>query len=147
MTLSRWLENRWLVPHEPSQEEISDLLALVDRDLDDAAIDRLSSDWRMSIAYNAALQLATIALAAEGLRGERTRTHERAILSLQFTVGLDPILVDILDGVRRKRNQSNYARAGTTSASEAAEVVSLATELRERVLNWLEQKHPELLPE
>ena len=35
--LRDWLANRWLVEHEPSREEIADLLAVVDRDLQDAA--------------------------------------------------------------------------------------------------------------
>ena len=36
MTLQSWLTNRWLVEHEPSAEEIADLLSVVDRDLPDA---------------------------------------------------------------------------------------------------------------
>jgi len=55
MTLQSWLENRWLTKHDPSPEEIADLLAVVDRDLEDAALDRLSPDGRLNIAYNAAL--------------------------------------------------------------------------------------------
>jgi hypothetical protein len=43
----------------------------------------LSDDWRLGITYNAALQLATIALAAEGFRAGRERRHERTILSLR----------------------------------------------------------------
>ena len=118
MTLESWRENRWLTKHDPSPEEIADLLAVVDRDLEDAALDQLSPDGRLNIAYNAALQLATLALAAEGYRPERQRSHERAIQSLRLTIAADARLVDTLDGVRRKRNLSNYDRAGTTSARE-----------------------------
>ncbi len=75
MSLSDWLANRWLVEHRGSPEEIADLLAVVDRDLEDAALDRLSSDWRLGISYNAALQLAILALAAEGYRTDRQRAH------------------------------------------------------------------------
>src|SRR5207244_11582993 len=60
---------------------------LVDRDLTVAATPRLSDDWRLGITYNAALQLATIALAAEGYRAARERHHERTILSLRDTIG------------------------------------------------------------
>ena len=145
MSLSDWLANRWLEPHEASPEEVRDLLALVDRDLGDAAIDRLSADWRLGIAYNAALQLATLALAASGYRPTRIRGHERAIQSLRHTVGLDGIVVDTLDAVRRKRNLSSYERAGTTSPSEAEEVYQLVEGLRVQVVTWLEKHHPELL--
>jgi hypothetical protein len=61
------------VEHEPTPEEISDLLAVVDRDLQDAAVESLSPDWKLSIAYNGALQLAILALAAEGFRPARLR--------------------------------------------------------------------------
>jgi hypothetical protein len=82
VSLSDWLANRWIVAYEPSVEEITDLFAVIDRDLEDASVPRLSEDWRLGIAYNAALQLATLALAAEGYRPGRERAHERAILSL-----------------------------------------------------------------
>jgi len=41
-----------------------DLLGVVERDLADGATEGLSADGRMNIAYNAALQAATAALAA-----------------------------------------------------------------------------------
>ena len=145
MSLSAWLANRWLVEHRVSQEEIADLLAVVDRDLEDAALDRLSSDWRLGISYNAALQLAILALAAEGYRVDRQRAHERAILSLRFTVELEKDHIAVLDGVRRKRNIANYERAGTASAGEAEEVFQLACDLRTRVMEWLKRNHPHLL--
>jgi hypothetical protein len=147
MTLRSWLENRWLVEHDPSREEVGDLIAVIDRDLENAAHEALSPDWRLSIAYNAALQSAILALAAEGFRAERQRAHERAIQSLALTIGADARLVDTLEGVRRKRNLSNYERAGTTSPSEADEVWQLAARLRERVMAWLAERHPHLLPD
>jgi hypothetical protein len=145
MNLPSWLENRWLAEHETSRNEVADLLALVDRDLADSALQQLSPDWRMGIAYNAALQLATLALAASGYRPGRDRAHERTIQSLRYTVALDQATVDVLDTVRRKRNASSYDRAGLTSATEAAEVHDLAVALRARVLVWLRQEHPELV--
>jgi hypothetical protein len=145
MTLQTWLKNRWLTKHQRSPEEVADLLAIVDRDLEDASVDRLSPDWRLSIAYNAALQLATLALAAEGYRPERLRAHERAIQSLRLTIAADSRFVDTLDGVRRKRNHTNYERAGTTSPSEANEVYRLAIRLREDVVKWLVDRHPDLV--
>jgi hypothetical protein len=119
MTLNNWLENRWVTEHTPSREEVTDLLAVVDRDLEDAAITGLSADWRLGIAYNAALQLSILALAAEGYRAERQRMHERAIQSLRNTIGLDQSTIDALDVIRRKRHQSNYERAGTAPKSRA----------------------------
>lgn len=56
VSLQDWLANRWLVAHEPNEQEIAALFAVVDRDLEDAAVPRLSNDWRLGITYNAALQ-------------------------------------------------------------------------------------------
>jgi hypothetical protein len=146
MSLNDWLANRWIVAHETSRSEIADLLAVVQRDLEDAHVPRLSDDWRLGITYNAALQLANLALAAEGYRPARERAHERAILSLRFTIGADVEAVDLLDRVRRKRNQINYELAGSTSTAEADELFALVTALREQVLTWLEAHHPMLAP-
>jgi hypothetical protein len=145
MTLNDWLENRWLTEHEPSREEVADLFAVVERDLEDAAIDGLSADRRLSIAYNAALQLSILALAAEGYRAERQRVHERAIQSLRYTIGLDQSAVDTLDVIRRKRHQSNYERAGTASPSEATEVLEIAKDLNSKIREWFKEKHPNLV--
>lgn len=145
MTLRDWRENRWLVEHVTSREEIAELLAVVERDLADAAIERLSPDWRLGIAYNAALQLATAALAATGYRPGRERAHERTILSLRHTVELDQADVDLLDAVRRRRNITSYERAGTTSVTEAEEVYRMAARLDATIRGWLRDEHPALL--
>jgi hypothetical protein len=144
--LSDWLANHWIVEHEPSVEELTDLFAVIDRDLEDASVPRLSEDWRLGIAYNAALQLATLALAAEGYRPGRERAHERAILSLRFTLGTSAKTVDVIDAVRRKRNQINYERAGTTSTAEANEFYEVAVALRAEVVRWLRKNHRALCP-
>jgi hypothetical protein len=146
MTSQSWLANRWLTEHETSREEVRELLALVERDLRDAGVEGLSADWGVSIAYNAALQLATLALAVSGYRAARERSHERVIQSLRFTIGAEMELIDTLEGVRRRRNLGNYERAGAASPSEAAEVRTLAFELRARVYRWLEREHANLLP-
>jgi hypothetical protein len=144
--LNDWLVNRWIVVHEPSAGEMTDLFAVIDRDLEDASVPRLSEDWRLGIAYNAALQLATLALAAEGFRPARERAHERALVSLRFTIGAPAAMVDLIDTVRRKRNLINYERAGTTSAAEAEEFFDVAATLRADVVRWLRKKHRTLLP-
>jgi hypothetical protein len=146
VSLADWLANRWIVAHEPTVEEMADLFAVVDRDLEDAGLPGLSADRQLSVAHNAALQLATLALAAEGFRPGRERAHERAILSLRHTAGIEARTVDLLDAVRRKRNQINYEHAGATSAADAAAFHKVVTDLRGEVVRWLEKKHPALVP-
>jgi len=81
MSLKQWLDNGWLKKHETGKQEIANLFQIVDRDLKDAQAKNISQDWRFGIAYNAALKLCTILLAAEGYRPERTLQHYRAILT------------------------------------------------------------------
>lgn len=71
MSLQDWLSNRWLTEHETSPQEIADLLGVIDRDLADCQTAGLSPDWKLTIAYNAALQVATAALAVAGYRAGR----------------------------------------------------------------------------
>jgi len=47
------------------------LFGVADRDLRDCQVRGLSADWRLNIAYNAALQIATVALAAAGYRAAK----------------------------------------------------------------------------
>lgn len=141
------LRKGWLVEHRSSRREVGDLLSLVDRDICESQVPGLTSDWRLNIAYNAALQAATVALAASGYRASREAPHLRVIQSLEFTIGADKEFIGELDGFRKKRNVSDYERAGLVTDGEAEEMRNLAIRLREDVLAWLREKHPALLPE
>ena len=88
MGLKDWLKNGWLVEHAPSPEETRAHLGVVARDLQDCALPGLSPDRKLAIAYAAALQAATAALAAEGFRASRDAHHYRVIESLAHTLGL-----------------------------------------------------------
>jgi hypothetical protein len=146
VSLSDWARNGWLVEHKTSPQEINGLLGVADRDLRDCAAKGLSDDWRLAIAYNAALQCATAALAASGYRASRESHHFRIIQSLSLTLGVDDKLVAQLDAFRKKRNVSDYERAGAVSGAEADAIAALARTLRKRVEDWLRQNHPALLP-
>jgi hypothetical protein len=145
MSLGDWLRNSWLVEHKTSREEIAGLLAIVERDLANAKVAGLSDDWRLSIAYNAALQAATAALAAAEYRAVREQHHYRTIQSLALTIGWPAPKVDRFDRLRKKRNIIGYESAGVVSEREAQEMHELATGLRNDVLAWLEKQHPKLL--
>lgn len=145
MSLSDWERNAWLVAHTTSRQEIEGLLGVADRDLRDCAAKGLSDDWRLAIAYNAALQCATAALAACGYRAAREAHHFRIAQSLSLTLAVDSTLVAQLDAFRKKRNISDYERAGSVSAAEADEIATLARDLRKRLEKWLRKNHPELI--
>jgi hypothetical protein len=145
MTLHDWLRNSWLEEHQPSLRETSDLLAAAESDLCNAQVPRLSADWRMSIAYNAALRLTNVALAACGFRAARDAHHYRLIQSLELTISLDAGKVRQFEAFRKKRNISNYDRSGSVSTREAQEMLALAQFLQQAVVNWLRANHPDLL--
>src|SRR5260370_3580945 len=129
-TLADWHKNGWLKEHKPSREEIADLFAVADRDLAACQTPGLINDWRFNIAYNAALQLASAALAASGYQAERANHHYRVLHSLEFTLGADPATIRKLDVFRKKRNITDYERAGTISDIEAADMLDLPGKLR-----------------
>lgn len=67
MSLRDWVQYGWLTEHKSSREEIKNLLGLAHRDLRACQVKGLDADWRFAIAYNAALQAATAALAATAI--------------------------------------------------------------------------------
>lgn len=144
MSLNDWQTNGWLASHRTSRQEISDLLEVVDRDLEQAQTPGLIPDWKLNIAYNAALQAGVAALAAAGYRPSRDNKHFRVIQSLAFTIGLGRGEVLLLDQFRKKRNVSDYERAGLVSDQEASEMLELAREIQRQLLIWLKANYPHL---
>jgi hypothetical protein len=142
LSLSDWATNGWLTEHQSSAEEIHNLLGLADRDLRMSRIKDLDADWKFTIAYNAALQAATAALAAAGYRAAREAHHYRVIESLELTIQADPKLVRRFDAFRKKRNFSSYEASGMISEKEATEMHELAATLRADVSRWIAKKHP-----
>lgn len=82
MNLQNWEQKGWVERHKSSPQEIEELFQVADRDLKDCHARELSDDWRLNIAYNAALQSAKAALAAAGYRASREAHHFRVIQSL-----------------------------------------------------------------
>jgi hypothetical protein len=133
VSLKEWLRNAWLIEHKASPQEIRHLLRLADRDLTDCRNESLSIDWRFNIAYNAALQCATAALAAAGYRAAKEAHHYRVIQSLRYTLRSDEKLILKLDAFRKKRNISEYDHAGSVTKVELRDMIDLATDLRKSV--------------
>ena len=145
MSLQQWLEYGWLRAHKSSKKEISDLFQIIDRDLQDAAGD-ISTDWRFGIAYNAALKLCTILLYAEGYRPEKNLQHYRTIQALPLILGKRHEQdAKYLDTCRNKRNVAEYDYVGGITKDDVAELVSYVNELRDEVLRWLNENHPEFI--
>ena len=145
MSLEEWLDYKWLIPHTTSHQEISGLIAIVDRDIREAQLQGLSADWRLNIAHNAVLQAANAALAASGYRASRDSHHYRIIQSLELTISLDSNTIDIINKLHKKRNMASYTSVDAVSEGEADEMLRLAKDIRQRVGQWLQDNKPELL--
>ena len=145
MSLQDWERNGWVEKHKTSPQEIEELFQIADRDLKDCQARDLSDDWQLNIAYNAALQSAKAALAAAGYRASREAQHFRIIQSLAFTLRLEKSLIDKLDKFRKKRNISDYERAGLVSESEVKEAIDLTYQLRKQAEEWIRTNHSHLL--
>ena len=130
MNLENWAKNGWLRSHKPTQQEVSDLLEIVDRDLKDAE-GEISADWRFGIAYNAALKLCTILMHASGYRPEKTLQHFRTLAALPLILGDErKDDANYLDKCRMKRNTVEYDSAGAATEKDADELIKFVKELR-----------------
>lgn len=143
--MKQWHEHGWLRPEPTSRDEIANLLAIVERDLGDAA-GSISADWRFGIAYNAALKLCTVLLRAEGYRPAHGLQHYRTIQAMPLILGAEKKAdAGYLDTCRVKRNKVEYDFVGGATDRDADELIAFVEALRDEVLHWLERQHPELL--
>ena len=147
MSLKLWLEKGWLKEHKPTSREIAELLAVADRALRDCQIPELSSEGKLNMAHNAALQSSTAALAAAGYKSSREAYHYYVIESLSFTLRMDGSIIRSLHKLRRKRNISDYERPQTITEQEARDMIRLAKLVCQQVEEWIRNNYKELAEE
>lgn len=145
MSLTDLLSNRKIRTHTTSAEELEGLREVVNRDIADASIEALSDDRRFATAYNAVLQLSTMALACAGYRvssgaGHHLKTFE-AVKSALGTPEAES-LADYFDLCRRKRNKIDYDSAEVVSETEASELLQKTLEFQKHVEEWITNNHP-----
>ena len=108
----------------------------------------MSLDRRFATAYSGALRLATMVLAASGLRVTAQRGHHavtwQALPELMGEAMRETAVY--FDSCRALRNVTDYDRAGIVSAAEVAELRREAAALRTAVLGWLAEEYPGLAP-
>lgn len=90
----------------PDREQAMRLLAAAERNLADAQLAALSNENRFDAAYKAIMQLAMLALHANGFRTLTSRPghHQTAIQTLPQTIGLPVERMIVLDALRKQRN-------------------------------------------
>ena len=130
----------------PERAQVARMLAAAERNLADAQLAGLSAENRFDVAYKAIMQLAMVALYANGYRTLTSRPghHQTAIQTLPLTVGLPGEKVRVLDALRKQRNLSDYS-GDLVPDSTMNECVASATALFAHVQGWLQANKPELL--
>ena len=125
---------------------VAKLISAAERNIADAQLRGLSTENRFDAAYKAVMQLAMLALAANGYRTLTSKPghHQTAIQTLPLTVGLSRPLVILLDALRKQRNLADYSGDLVPDAI-AAECLTSAKELLVHVRAWLKANKPELL--
>lgn len=122
------------------------LLRVADRDLGDARVEAVSVDTRFRLGYQAAFALATIVLAASGVRTTGVSHHLVTWRVLPELLGADfQDLAAYFDQVRGKRNVAAYDRAFEIADHELRELIEEVTKFRPVVLSWLKRHHRSLV--
>lgn len=147
MNLKKYVDEGKICLHKTSKEEIHQLLNVVERDINDAAITALSADRRHATAYNAALQLATIILYASGYRAKAKVGHHWVTLTLlPELMGKDKnTIARYFNTCREKRNVTDYDLAGHVTAKEVENLLKEVAHFKKEVISWLKKNHPLLL--
>ena len=125
---------------------VAKLLAAAQRNIADAQLAGLSAENRFDAAYKAIVQVAMVALNANGFRTLTSKPghHQIAIQTLHMSVGLPQAKVIVLDALRKQRNLSDYSGDLIPDAA-AAECLASAQELMAHVRAWLQAQRPDLL--
>ncbi len=124
---------------------VAKLIAAAERNIADAQLQGLSNENRFDAAYKAIMQLAMLALNANGFRTLTSKPghHQTAIQTLPLTVGLAQPKVILLDALRKQRNLADYSGDLVPDAT-ASECLASAKALYSHVRAWLDATKPEL---
>ena len=145
MTLNNLLGNS-LDAIEPNAALVGKLLVAARRNIADAQLAALSAENRFDAAYKAIMQLAMVALHANGYRTLTSKPghHQTVIQTLTTSVGVPRAQVILLDALRKQRNLSDYS-GDLVPDAVAAECLASAQSLHTHVEAWLQAHRPDLL--
>lgn len=143
MTLENLLKIGQLKAHNTDRLEVRRLLEAARRNLEDAEVEAISLETRFDAAYKGIMQVALVALLANGYRADSRGHHQIMIQSLPLTIGISKERMLVLDTMRRKRNAADYL--GNDVDRVSVEVcITQASELLDDVERWLRENRPEL---
>jgi len=122
------------------------LLAAIERNLADTAVQGISDETRFDAAYKAVMQCALVAMLAAGYRPATSEPghHQTMIQSLPLTLGVPNDAWVVLDALRKQRNANDYT-GQPISPGAVTECIAQAKALRKLLRSHLSSKHPSLL--
>jgi len=131
---------------EPDRNSIGKLLDAAKRNLADARLEKLSTENRFDAAYKAIMQLANVALQANGYRTLTSKPghHMTMIQTMGQTCGLDKDIIIVLDQLRKQRNDADYS-GNRIPEGAAKECTRLAEQLFNHVKHWLHDNRPDFM--
>lgn len=144
MTLDN-LIGKTLEAVKPDKAAVRRLLSAAQRNIADARISQVSSETRFDAAYKAIMQLANLALQANGYRTLTSVPghHRTMIQTLSKTIGMDSQTIIVLDALRKQRNVADYS-GDPVSETVMRDCIAQAENLLAKVESWLTKHHPEL---
>ena len=144
MTLENLLKIGQLKVHSTDRVEVQQLLNAARRNLADADVEAISLETRFDAAYKTIMQVAMVALLANGYRADSRGHHQVMIQSLPLTIGLAKERMVVLDAMRRKRNAADYLGSYVDRVSLEA-CIAQAQLLLSDVERWLGENRVELV--
>lgn len=135
MTWQQLLKEGRVERHRTSKEELDGLRAVVGRNLADADVAAISADTRFACAYEAALALATMAIAHAGYRVKGPGHHMTTFLALALTLDEKENAEDprYFDACRRLRNELSYEAADVVNERDVEELIRRVKGFQTRV--------------
>jgi len=121
-----------------SQALMDKMLATAQSRLLDARRTENSTETRFDCAYTAIRAIADAALLKHGYRTSTSKPghHQTTIQCLVHTLGVDPAVVRVLDGLRKQRNLSDYDGELVTDQA-LAECIQQAIRLQQMAVTTL----------
>jgi hypothetical protein len=145
MSWQKLLASKRAKTHKTSKQEIDGLRAVVERDLEDANVEGLSDDRRFATAYNAVLQLATMAIACAGYRvSAKQGHHENTFVALELALGQPAAkFAKYFNTCRKKRNTVDYNLADVVTETELKELLEKAHEFKDFIDDSITKNCPQ----
>jgi len=132
--------------HETDAAQVRKMLKSSARNLVDAGQPSISAENRLDISYRAIMQLAMVALWANGYRPATNKPghHQIMIQSLIHSTGLDSDSMLVLNSFRGRRNAIDYTGEEVDEGTVEA-CIAAAEQLMHHVREWLSANRPDLI--